>query len=58
MVSFICFNIYVLLYDDFGWYYFLFCYWFVVFVVGFWFVSWGVRFVIGWIVGSGVVEYG
>lgn len=56
--SLTCLNIHVSPYDDSGWYYLLFRYWLVALVAGFWLVSWGARFVTGWIVGSGVAEYG
>ncbi|KIR33629.1 membrane protein [Cryptococcus deuterogattii MMRL2647] len=56
--SLACLNIHVSPYKDSGWYYHLFRYWLVALVAGFWLVSWGARFVTGWIVGSGVAEYG
>ncbi|TYJ52920.1 hypothetical protein B9479_006467 [Cryptococcus floricola] len=53
-----CIDIHVSPYKRTGWYYELFLYLPVAILLGFWLVSWGARFVTGWIVGSGVAEYG
>ncbi|KAK8864265.1 hypothetical protein IAR55_001511 [Kwoniella newhampshirensis] len=53
-----CYNIQVSPYRKNQWYYELFLWLPVALAIGFWLVSWGARFVTGWIVGSGVAEYG
>ncbi|WVQ82236.1 hypothetical protein IAT38_004364 [Cryptococcus sp. DSM 104549] len=53
-----CYDIHVSPYRHSGWYYDLFLWWPVAVALGFWLVGWGARFVTGWIVGSGVAEYG
>ena len=45
-------------YDRDGWYYDLFLYLPIALAIGFWTVTWAARFATGWIVGSGVAEYG
>ncbi|OCF74818.1 membrane protein [Kwoniella mangroviensis CBS 8886] len=52
-----CLDIQVSPYIRKGWYYRLFLWLPVATAIGFWIVSWGARFVTGWIVGSGVAEY-
>lgn len=53
-----CVNISFTPYRDDAWYYGLFLWLPVALVIGFWVTSWGARFAAGWVVGSGVVEYG
>ncbi|WVQ77186.1 hypothetical protein IAR50_006869 [Cryptococcus sp. DSM 104548] len=53
-----CIDIHVSPYKKTGWYYEFFLYLPVAVLLGFWLVSWGARFATGWIVGSGVAEYG
>ncbi|WWC61710.1 uncharacterized protein I303_104295 [Kwoniella dejecticola CBS 10117] len=52
-----CIDIHISPYNRKGWYYKLFLWLPVATAIGFWIVSWGARFVTGWIVGSGVAEY-
>ncbi|WRT66219.1 uncharacterized protein IL334_003172 [Kwoniella shivajii] len=52
-----CIDIQVSPYNRKGWYYKLFLWLPVSIAIGFWIVSWGARFITGWIVGSGVAEY-
>lgn len=53
-----CYNIDFTPYKHDGWYYNLFLYLPTAVAIGFWVVSWSARFATGWIVGSGVAEYG
>ncbi|WVR07175.1 hypothetical protein IAU60_004216 [Kwoniella sp. DSM 27419] len=53
-----CYNIHVTPYKQKTWYYRLFLWLPVAVAAGFWIVSWAARFYTGWIVGSGVAEYG
>lgn len=53
-----CYNMSFTPYRHDGWYYNLFLYLPVVIAIGFWTVTWAARFATGWIVGSGVAEYG
>ena len=43
---------------DNGWYYQLFLWFPVALAIAFWVVTWAARFAAGWVVGSGVAEYG
>lgn len=45
-------------YDRSGWYYDLFLWLPAALAVGLWAISWTARFMAGWVVGSGVAEYG
>ncbi|WVO16355.1 hypothetical protein L204_104030 [Cryptococcus depauperatus] len=56
--SLACYDVHVSPYTKSGWYYQLFLWWPVALVMSFWLVSWSARFITGWIVGSGVAEYG
>jgi hypothetical protein len=53
-----CYNIDFTPFDQTKWYYRLFLWLPVVIAIGFWTVTWAARFATGWIVGSGVAEYG
>jgi len=45
-------------YRNTGWYYRLFLWLPAATAIGFWATTWGARFAAGWIIGSGVAEYG
>lgn len=53
-----CINVSFTPYDRDGWYYDLLLWLPATLAIGFWLTSWGARFAAGWVVGSGVAEYG
>ena len=53
-----CIRLEVTLYDQHGWYYGIFLWLPVAVAIGLWVVSWSARFMAGWVIGSGVAEYG